>query len=160
MKTNWREALLPAKPQFKNWVMSCWWGWEGEKRVIRVEKRMKLSFSKMCASFSETEFHSAPTSQRTPSGTACFSRNRTLFNKHILAKSPKVFFFSLNGVKLFLNLKEYDPEGNLACPVMACTSRENTKCSTFASCWPSQREFMTHLVVKFFEHRSLEWKNK
>lgn len=26
--------------------------------------------------------------------------------------SPPRYFYSLNGVKLFLNLKEYDPEGN------------------------------------------------
>lgn len=100
-------------------------GMEGEKQVL-IEERMKLSSSRMC---SQKEFqvlrNRVPSSQEQSSilpphpkeplsGRACLSRKRTLFNKHILTMSPRVVFFSLNGVKLFLNLKEHDSEGDMS----------------------------------------------
>ena len=79
-------------------------------RTGPVERRMRLSFPKMSRGFPEAQASIPPRLPREPpSHTASPSGDKLL-----LAVSQRCFS-SLNGVKLFLNPKEYDPEGNGAC---------------------------------------------
>lgn len=105
---NWRDPPLPAKPQSKCWVISCWWRWSGQNWTS-WEKDEAL-IPKMYHGSPEAQASIPPRLPREPpSHTASPSGDKLL-----LAVSPRCFS-SLNGVKLFLNPKEYDPEGNGAC---------------------------------------------